>query len=122
MDVTDPISNKASFETAIEFIDDDTGEAVSLLQFDDIIVTISTEVSAGGTQLYGYDKAFLTLSLVNGDITLEEDGMVAVLTIGASLMATLPAQTYDIGCRMLRISEDLAIQTFIGKMPVVEGL
>jgi hypothetical protein len=117
------VSNKASYVTTIVFTDDDTDEPIDLSTFDDIVVTIASEAEPGaGNQLYGYDNAYLTMSKENGDIVVAVDNLSCVLTIGTSQMRSLPAQTYDIGCRLIRYDDDRAFQAVIGKLPVVEGL
>ena len=117
------VSNKASFEEQIEFIDTDTSEPISVANTVDIIVTVAP---GGDDQARtGYrtrSGRTLVASLLTDGIELSPDGLSFTLRFTRSQMATLSPMTYEIGARIVFVPDENEQQVLLGYLPVLEGL
>lgn len=105
-----PVSNRAGFSMAVEVLDEDTDDAVSLTD-----CTIVFEI---------YDTLSQTTKLSattdNGKISIVDTGVFQI-AFTATDMRTLDPQTYQVGCTIE--NDDSEPQQFIiGTLPVLSGV
>lgn len=116
------VSNKASLEEQIEFLDADTSEPIDLSSCLDIVVTIAPGGSDQARTGYRAAGTILTASLVSGGLTLAPDGLSATLKFSRSQMALLGPRTYEVGARLIFVDDEDEQQVLLGYLPVAEGL
>lgn len=103
-----PVSNRADWIEAIEFVDDDTNETIDLTGCT-IVITVKDE---DGCQA-------LHASSADGSVVFISQGVVQ-FTFPRASVAGLRADAYQIGATVERDGETQ--QILIGTVPVVDGV
>jgi hypothetical protein len=108
-----PVSNRATWSETIEFIDDDVDEPFDVSEATEILMHVRNREGS----------LLLSASLTDETIEHVETGKIR-FTVDAERMASLCAQTCDIGI-VLTFPEDHPspkVQFLIGQIPVIEGV
>lgn len=103
------VSNRETFQTERQLIDDETDEAIDLTD-----ATIVFEIRQQSSS-----SAILSATLTNGKIVLLDDTTYQV-TFSVTDMRTLSAGTYDVGLTIKR--DNFTTQIIIGTLPVMDGI
>lgn len=103
-----PVSNRADWIEALEFVDDDTGELIDLTGCT-IVITVKDEDGC----------LALNASTADGSVVFISTGVVQY-TFPRSAVAGLRPDAYQIGATVERDGETQ--QILIGQVPVVDGV
>ena len=103
-----PVSNRADWIDAVEFVDDDTNELIDLTP-STVVITVKDE---DGCQA-------MTVSSTDGGVVFISLGVIQ-FTFTRSVMAGLQPAAYQIGATISR--DDETAQILIGTAPVVDGV
>lgn len=105
-------SNKANWLQSIEVWDDDAGAAVDLSTAADITVALRDE---NGSEA-------LSAKLSAGTVTLAADNLSASFNFTRSQMQALCAKTYEVGIRVVFITDTDEQQLVLGRISILKGL
>lgn len=111
MQTLNPVSNQATWQDTIEFVNDETG--VAWFQDDDPPTSVTLKVRDRET-----GEVVLSGSL-GSELVVIADGTIQ-FTFAATAMSALCSKTYDVG--VLYTDAGVTAQTLIAALPVYEGL
>lgn len=108
-----PVSNTATWQDEIEFLDNDTEEPIDM----SLIDAITLKVRDPETK-----STVLEASLDDGIEVVGDDGDGTIqFTFSADSMSALCPKTYEVGC-LIEDEDGFVTQIILGHLPVLEGL
>lgn len=107
----DPVTNRETWQEAVQFFDHETGETIELEgNIDSATITVREQ---------GSKSQVLSGTLADGTIVLLPDGVLQ-WEFSASQMRTLCNRTYDVGAILTKDGQ--TVEFLLGTVPVLDGV